>query len=283
MAEISAAIGSRRGAGGDARGRDAVEPRPAPPGSRRRSAARRARSSAPLRPGAVDEFFEPTTSTRSQSAAIRFTASWRLVVAQQMSSLWRLHRRKAALDGDDLGVVSSTDKVVWVTKARRWDRAARTVPHRRQSAPPRPRVIGPGCRSPRGSRRGRSARLHARPWAAARRRGGPWRPGRWRRGGALCRRAAAGTALGTPWAEKTTGRSSGAWSSSSTNTAPRAFSRSDHMLVVDDLVADIDRLPVFLDRPFDDVDGAVDPGAEPSGRSQKHTDRPLDGGGRAFI
>ena len=38
--------------------------------------------------------------------------------------------------------------------------------------------------------------------------------------------AAAGTDFGTPWAENTTGRSSGASSSSSTKMAPMAFSRS---------------------------------------------------------
>ncbi len=38
--------------------------------------------------------------------------------------------------------------------------------------------------------------------------------------------ASAGTDLGTPWAEKITGRSSGASSSSSTNTAPWRFSCS---------------------------------------------------------
>src|SRR5204863_3357010 len=36
----------------------------------------------------------------------------------------------------------------------------------------------------------------------------------------------------------------------------------DHELVVDDLVADIDRRSVTLERQLDDADGAVDSGAE---------------------
>jgi hypothetical protein len=58
----------------------------------------------------------------------------------------------------------------------------------------------------------------------------------------LRRSASAGTDFGTPWAEKTTGRSwPGISSSSSTKTAPLLFQALDHMAVVDDLVADIDR------------------------------------------
>ena len=38
----------------------------------------------------------------------------------------------------------------------------------------------------------------------------------------------------------------------------------DHALVVDDLVADVDRRAEPLERPLDDLDGALDAGAEPS-------------------
>src|ERR1700730_16716434 len=42
----------------------------------------------------------------------------------------------------------------------------------------------------------------------------------------------------------------------------------DHMAIVDDLVAHIDGRAVFLERLFDDLDGALDAGAEPSGLGQ---------------
>jgi hypothetical protein len=37
------------------------------------------------------------------------------------------------------------------------------------------------------------------------------------------------------------------------------------MTVVHDLVTNIDRGPIFFERPLDDLDRAFDPGAEPSG------------------
>ncbi len=42
----------------------------------------------------------------------------------------------------------------------------------------------------------------------------------------------------------------------------------DHVAVVHDLVADIDRRAVFLERPFDDLDRALDAGAETPGLGQ---------------
>ena len=80
--------------------------------------------------------------------------------------------------------------------------------------------------------------------------------------------AAAGTDLGTPWAEKITGcvafgnlvqlldehRALGAQS-------------FDDVSVVDDLVAHIDRRAEFLERQLDDLDGAVDPGAKAARRA----------------
>src|SRR5229473_2595288 len=42
----------------------------------------------------------------------------------------------------------------------------------------------------------------------------------------------------------------------------------DHVAVVDDLMAHIDRRTIFLERLFDDLDGPLDAGAEPSGLGQ---------------
>src|SRR5581483_4624127 len=43
----------------------------------------------------------------------------------------------------------------------------------------------------------------------------------------------------------------------------------DDMLVVDDVVADVDRRPVLLEQPLDDLDRAVDAGAEGAGRGEQ--------------
>ncbi len=43
----------------------------------------------------------------------------------------------------------------------------------------------------------------------------------------------------------------------------------DHVLVVDDLLADVDRRPVQLERALDRLDGAVDPGAVAAGRGEQ--------------
>ena len=45
-----------------------------------------------------------------------------------------------------------------------------------------------------------------------------------------------------------------------------------HMLVVDDLMADIDGLAVFIERLFHDIDGAHDPGAKAAwlGKNDSH-------------
>ena len=89
--------------------------------------------------------------------------------------------------------------------------------------------------------------------------------------------ASAGTALGTPCAENTTGRSSGTSSSSSTKTAPLASQALDDVAVVDDLVADIDRRAVALERALDDLDGAVDAGAEAARAGEQDRERLLGG------
>ena len=49
---------------------------------------------------------------------------------------------------------------------------------------------------------------------------------------------------------------------------PERLEPFDHMAVMDDLVTDIDRGPIFLEGAFDDLDSAVDPGAEASRRGQ---------------
>ena len=43
---------------------------------------------------------------------------------------------------------------------------------------------------------------------------------------------------------------------------PLAAQVSHHVIVVDDLVPDVDRRAVRLQRPFDDLDRAIDPGTE---------------------
>ena len=74
----------------------------------------------------------------------------------------------------------------------------------------------------------------------------------------------------TPWAEKITGWSvSGISSSSSTKTAPLALRLVDHVAVVDDLVADIDRRAEALQRQLDDLDRPVDAGAEAARRAEQ--------------
>jgi hypothetical protein len=44
----------------------------------------------------------------------------------------------------------------------------------------------------------------------------------------------------------------------------------DHIAVVDDLVAHIDRRAVAFERALDDLDRAVDPGAEAARRGDQH-------------
>jgi len=43
---------------------------------------------------------------------------------------------------------------------------------------------------------------------------------------------------------------------------PEPLEVSDDMLVVDDLVANVDRRPVLLQQPFDDLDRTVDAGTK---------------------
>ena len=87
----------------------------------------------------------------------------------------------------------------------------------------------------------------------------------------LRRFASSGTDFGTPWAEKTTGAVvvSGISESSSTKTAPLALQALDHIAVVDDLVADIDRRADRLQRQLDDLDGAHHAGAEAARRAEQ--------------
>ncbi len=70
------------------------------------------------------------------------------------------------------------------------------------------------------------------------------------------------TACETPCALKITVASSGTWSSSSTNSAPSPRSRSTTIAVVHDFVAHVDRRAEQHHRPLDDIDGAIDAGAE---------------------
>ena len=75
--------------------------------------------------------------------------------------------------------------------------------------------------------------------------------------------ASAGTDFATPCAEKITGAPvSGTSSSSCTKIAPFAAEALDHVFVVDDLVAHIDRRAVADERLLDGIDGPHHPGAE---------------------
>ena len=47
------------------------------------------------------------------------------------------------------------------------------------------------------------------------------------------------------------------------------FEPLDHVVVVDDLVADVDRRSVLLEQDLDDLDRAVDPGAERARRGEQ--------------
>ena len=62
----------------------------------------------------------------------------------------------------------------------------------------------------------------------------------------------------TPWAEKTTSSPSGTSVSCSTKIAPRSASSCDDVLVVDDLLAHVDRAPVEIQRLLDRLHGTVD-------------------------
>ena len=75
-----------------------------------------------------------------------------------------------------------------------------------------------------------------------------------------CRRSASACTAGeTPWAEKTVIAPSGIESSSSsTKIAPAIAQGLDHVLVVDDLLADVDRRAVQLERALDGLHRAVD-------------------------
>ena len=138
---------------------------------------------------------------------------------------------KRAFSASTIAAVSSTDSVVWVRKARlavcrdaeRWrvldrlDEGHRSLGHLAEGADhfgmagmADEQDVAPVLDQPLGL----AMDL------------GDQRAGRIDIGQAARPAAAAGTDLGTPWAENTTGRSSGTSSSSSTNTAPSPRSRS---------------------------------------------------------
>ena len=110
----------------------------------------------------------------------------------------------------------------------------------------------------------------------------PSRPaGRSRRARAGPRRFASSmTDWATPWALKIVTAPSGISFSSSTNTRALALELFDHMPIVHDLVPDIDRRAVFLERPVDDVDRPDDARAEAARLSHEnpHPDQFLPSG-----
>ena len=77
-------------------------------------------------------------------------------------------------------------------------------------------------------------------------------------------------ALATPCALKIVTLPGGTSSISSTKLRPLGAQPLDDVAVVHDLVADIDRRAVFLERALDDLDRAFDPGAEASRLGQHH-------------
>ena len=54
---------------------------------------------------------------------------------------------------------------------------------------------------------------------------------------------------------------------------PPLFQPLDHIAVVDDLMADIDRRSIARQRLLDDLDRAIDAGAESAGRGQQDMER----------
>ena len=68
-------------------------------------------------------------------------------------------------------------------------------------------------------------------------------------------------------------RPAGSRPRTSTKTAPSAFEPAHDVVVVDDLVPDVDRRAVLLEQPLDDLDRAVDAGAERPRRREQH--RPI--------
>ena len=93
--------------------------------------------------------------------------------------------------------------------------------------------------------------------------------------------ASAGTDFGTPCAEKTTGdfamlrRDLGEFLDEH---RAQALQPLDDVAVVHDLVADIDRRAIFLQRQHDDLDGAVDAGAKAAWLAKPDRQRWLGGG-----
>ena len=174
--------------------------------------------------------------------------------------------------------VSSTDSVVWVTKAsrsgslhlERGDVLDRSPPGRCRP-PPAAVALAHGAFDLGVARHGRSARRRC-PLAQ-------WRAT------SICtlvtsgqvasntagraRAASSRTACETPCALKITVAPSGTSASSSTNTAPRGAQVFHHVAVVHDLVAHVDRRAERLQRALDDLDGAVDAGAETAGIGQQ--------------
>jgi hypothetical protein len=86
--------------------------------------------------------------------------------------------------------------------------------------------------------------------------------------------ASRGSPCDTPCAEKITVLPRGTSSSSSTNTAPFLAQVLDHVLVVHDLVAHVDRRAALLERALDDLDRALDAGAETAGIGEQDVHAP---------
>ena len=149
---------------------------------------RAAPASSPPRPAAWSSRNSAPRSPAKRSHSRRDLSDRLLPVGGGVADVFLLRRRdrrKPALQrGDDLSRVSSTESVVWVTKARvsgsgtaqRHARRPRSRPAAR-----RRRGAGPWCRRPPDGRNGRSARPAGPRRGGARPPDGPWRPaGRWR-------------------------------------------------------------------------------------------------------
>ncbi len=78
------------------------------------------------------------------------------------------------------------------------------------------------------------------------------------------------TSSATPCAEKIVTEPPGTSSSVSTNLTPRLERSLDHVRVVHDLVQHVDGRAVQLERAFDDLDRAVDTGAETARVGEAH-------------
>jgi hypothetical protein len=87
----------------------------------------------------------------------------------------------------------------------------------------------------------------------------------------------AGTALGTPWAEKDHRHAVRHLVQLLHEDRALGLQAVDDELVVDDLVADVDRRAVALERQLDDVDRAVDARAKAARRRDQQVRGGFDG------